>query len=231
VKRLFLFDLDGTLVNTSGAGTRSLNKVFRDLYGVDNVAEKVRLHGKTDPAIFREAIHLCLGRETKPGESETFFSRYLAQLEIEVRVPGAKGLLAGVRHWLEQLAGRTDAILALGTGNLERGARLKLEPYEINHYFPVGGYGSDAEDRAELLRFGHRRASAHAGEPVSPDNVIVIGDTPHDVTAARAAGFRALAVATGSYGMSELKASNPDFLLNDLTEAPAWLEQFEVMAS
>jgi phosphoglycolate phosphatase-like HAD superfamily hydrolase len=224
MKRLFLFDLDGTLVSTGGAGLRALSRAFQQLYGVPDAMSRVNPSGKTDPAIFREMVRSFLDRDLEPGEGARLGNTYLEFLEEEVARPGAKGPLAGVTALVEHLARRSDAVLALGTGNLERGARIKLAPHGLNEFFPIGGFGSDAEARAEVLRVGHRRAESRAGVPIPPDAVYVIGDTPLDVRAAREAGFRALAVATGRSSVDVLRQSSPDWVLPDLTHGFSWLD-------
>jgi phosphoglycolate phosphatase len=224
MKRLFLFDLDGTLVSTGGAGMRALAKAFADLFGVPDAMKNLDPSGKTDPAIFREMIRLNLNRDAQPGDLERLGAAYLAHLEREMAVPGGKGALKGVKEFLSHLARRADVILALGTGNLERGARLKLAPDDLNEFFPIGGFGSDAEDRADVLRFGHRRAEGISGARIPADDVFVIGDTPLDVAAARRAVFRAVAVATGRWEMEALAQTSPDFAMPDMTHGFSWLE-------
>jgi len=231
MKRLFLFDLDGTLVSTGGAGLRALSKAFFDLFGVADAMEEIDPSGKTDPAIFRELVRLNLHRDVEPGEIEKLGALYLSHLEKEMTVPGGKGALKGVREFVAHLAARPDAVLALGTGNLERGARLKLAPHDLNEFFPIGGFGSDAEERADVLRFGHLRAEKTAGVSISSDNVFVIGDTPLDVAAARRAGFRAIAVASGGSTIDALSKTSPDHLMPDMTHAFAWMEKLEISDS
>ncbi len=227
MKRLFLFDLDGTLVSTGGAGTRALTKAFREMFGVEDVSHKIKFAGKTDFAIFRELGRLVLAREFEKSDLEKIASVYLGHLEREMTVPGGRGAFKGVREFVEHLSRRDDAVLSLGTGNLERGARLKLHPHGLNDFFPDGGFGSDAEDRAELLRVGHRRASARAGTDIPPDQVFVIGDTILDIAAARRAGFRVAAVATGGGTYEQLAAASPDFLMETLLEGFDWLKKLE----
>jgi phosphoglycolate phosphatase len=224
MKRLFLFDLDGTLVSTGGAGMRALSRAFFDLYGIPDAMGRINPSGKTDPAIFREMIKTFLDRDAEAGELERIGECYLSHLETEMRVPRGKGVLPGVMALVEHLSGRADAVLALGTGNLERGARFKLAPHALNEFFPTGGFGSDAEDRSEVLRFGHRRAEESAGASIPPANVFVIGDTPLDVAAARRAGYCSVAVATGRSSVDVLRGSGPDVVMPDLTHAFPWLE-------
>jgi len=215
---LLLFDLDGTLVSTGGAGLRALTAVFRDLHGVPNVLSQVSPSGKTDPAIFREVFRVFLQREMTESERETLSEAYLSRLQFETQKSHLYRHLPGVAFLLDHLTSMPDMVIALGTGNLERGARLKLEPIGFNRYFSIGGFGSDAEDRAELLEIGRRRAENMRGQAISNERVYVIGDTELDVQAARRAGFNAVGVATGARSASELAAAAPDFLLDDLTQ-------------
>lgn len=223
MKRLFLFDLDGTLVSTGGAGMRALSSAFFELFGIADAMAAIEPSGKTDPAIFREMILTCLKRDPRTDEIARLGECYLAHLEREMRVPGGKGVLPGVAAFVRHLSDRRDAVIALGTGNLERGARLKLAPHGLNPFFTTGGFGSDAEERADVLRFGHRRAEAASGR-IAAEDVFVIGDTPLDVAAAGRAGFRSVAVATGGASLDALRESRPEFIMPDLTHAFAWLD-------
>ncbi|MBV9080763.1 MAG: HAD hydrolase-like protein, partial [Elusimicrobia bacterium] len=169
-------------------------------------------------------------RDAQPGEIERLGAAYLDHLSRHAALPGAKGALEGVHEILEHLRPRADAVLALGTGNLERGARIKLAPYRLNEFFPIGGFGSDSEDRPELLRIGHRRAESAAGERIPAERVYVIGDTILDVSAARAAGYRAVAVASGGSTYEQLVAVKPDHTMRSLREAFDWLKALEAAA-
>lgn len=215
---LFLFDLDGTLVTTGGAGMRALGRAFDDVFGIPDAHHRIDPAGKTDPAIFRELFRLLDGRDMRAEELPEISEKYLTYLADEMLKASAKAF-PGVNEILDHLAGREGAIVALGTGNLERGARLKLAPANLNRHFDFGGFGSDAEDRADVLRAGHQRGEARAGCPIPPGNVIVIGDTVLDIRAARRAGFRAVGVATGRTSLATLRAEQPDFAMQDMTGA------------
>ncbi len=214
--KLFLFDLDGTLVTTGGAGLRALGRAFSDLFGVRNAVEKINPSGKTDPAIFREMVKIHLGRDIEHHEFQTMSDAYLRYLEEEMKGSHKKGPLTGVVEFLEHLSPRKDILMALGTGNLEKGARIKLGPMNLNSYFSFGGFGSDSEERSEVLQFGRRRAEDLIGRALDPSSIFVIGDTTLDVAAARKAGFRAVGVASGSVSLEQLASASPDFLWPDM---------------
>lgn len=225
--KLFLFDLDGTLVSTGGAGLRALDRAFRELYGIDGVMASVNPQGKTDPAIFREIIRTHLRRDMAAEEAGKIAACYLNHLAGDIAADPRVRVLAGVESFLETLSRRTDIVAGLGTGNLEPGARIKLAPTGLNEIFSFGGFGSDSEDRPEVLRHGHRRAQQRVGAPIPDSAVYVIGDTVLDVRAARAAGYRAVSVASGSVGADELSASGPDYLFPDLSVARQMLEELD----
>lgn len=215
---LMLFDLDGTLMSTGGAGLRALEKTFLELYGISTLRTAVDPSGKTDPAIFREVIRTFLLREAKADEMLTITETYLQFLKVEMSLAVEVRVYEGVREMLEVLRSQQHVLVALGTGNVERGARLKLEPVGLNPYFSFGGFGSDAENRADVLKTAHRRGEQKLNDKIPASRTYVIGDTPRDVVAARQAGFRSIAVATGNYPLDVLKREKPDFLLNTLSE-------------
>lgn len=223
---LFLFDLDGTLVSTGGAGMRALERTFFDLHRVEKAHDKVNPAGKTDPAIFREIYRASFGRDASPAEIAAITERYLSHLSDQMKTAKTKSF-NGVEQFVQAVSQRGDIAMGLGTGNLEKGARLKLAPTNFNNYFAFGGFGSDSEDRAELLKHGHRRAEERVGGKISPDRVFIIGDTPLDVTAARRAGYKVVAVATGRTTYNELAATSPDFVWHDMTEGHEFLEEIK----
>jgi phosphoglycolate phosphatase-like HAD superfamily hydrolase len=221
--RLFLFDLDGTLVSTGGAGSRALTRAFATLHNIDNAHTFVNMSGKTDHAIFREIMRSAQRGEITAEELFRISQIYLCHLEDEMKTAAVK-ILRGAMEFVTKTAGCPHILAGLGTGNLERGARLKLGPTGFNSFFSFGGFGSDAEDRAEMLRVGHHRAETLIGGKIADRDVFVIGDTPLDVGAARRNGFTAVAVATGGSSYDVLSGSRPDFLFHDLTEADDLLQ-------
>jgi phosphoglycolate phosphatase len=220
---LILFDLDGTLVSTGGAGLRALDRAFLSLQRLARASEGVPFAGRVDPVIIKDIFQKKLRRVPSEKETRDVVDHYLTALGLELDSADNYRVLDGVEPLLAALAARPDVVLALGTGNLEAGARLKLERSGLNPYFAVGGFGSDAEDRAEVLRTGVRRAEEKTGLRFAPRDVFVVGDTPHDVAAGRALGAVAVAVASGHATREELLASGPDHFFLSLADKDAFL--------
>ncbi len=212
--RFLLFDLDGTLIVSGGAGTRSLNRAFFELYGIEDALSKVPPPGRTDPEIVRDVFLVFMGREPEPEEYEKIFERYLKYLPHEINNPNYE-VLPGVKEFLERAKNEGFA-LGLATGNIEKGARIKLSPSSLLSYFSFGAYGSDSIKRSKLLKIAVERGRKIYGEP---EAVYVVGDTPRDVEAAREAGFYSIAVANGFSERSELETASPDFLFSDMHDA------------
>jgi phosphoglycolate phosphatase-like HAD superfamily hydrolase len=215
--KTFLFDIDGTLLRTGGAGLQAMRTTMRQLFGVESLA-RVEVRGRTDRAIVRDlfAAH-CLA--DSPDNWREFQSVYHAHLPSDLaRCAGT--LLPGVRDGLTWLSERTDVALGLLTGNSQAAARIKLSHFELDHWFAFGGFGDRQVCRNEVAQEAIRAAQAHLAERFDRDRVWVIGDTPLDVESGRSIGARTVAVTTGGYLNDELAAANPDFLLTDLTHLP-----------
>ena len=152
------------------------------------------------------------------------FVKDLGALRAELARPDPRRrIMPGVRELLDALSSRPDVLLGLLTGNIEEGARAKLEPFGLNGYFPSGGFSSDHRDRSEIARLAHEKTSRHAGAVIPPGRVSVLGDTEHDISCARANGFRAIAVYSGWVPHDRLAAAHPDFLFEDLSDLPSVL--------
>jgi len=219
---LVLFDVDGTLIDTAGAGRRAVERAFLEVFGVDAASPRgtVRFGGMTDPAIFL-ALGRALGVEsgTYSERLERLHQVYLGALADEMaRHDPRRRVLPGVIELLRALSARDDARMGLITGNLERGARIKLRPFGLNRFFACGGFGSDDPDRAAIARLAWNRAAAHNGEAFDRRRVVVVGDTEHDVACARANGFRSVAVASGWAPRDVLERACPDALLPNLAD-------------
>lgn len=225
---ILLFDLDGTLILTGGAGVRALDRAFRDLYGLEDAGRGVAFRGRTDLSIIRDIVEGKLHRALEAREVERICDRYLGHLEEEVRQSPTYRVLPGVDRLLPLLAARADCLVGLGTGNLEAGARIKLARADLNRFFPFGGFGSDAENRVEVLRQAVARGETRRGPGGDgPAQVVVIGDTHLDVQSGRALGARTVAVATGGENAAALRQAGPDILLPDLSDAQALLEMLD----
>lgn len=214
---IVLFDIDGTLLLSGGAGKRALNRLFIDRYGVADAFAGIRPHGMTDPAIFRKMLARALGRAPHPGEIEDLAAAYPPLLDEELAGSEAFRLMPGAADLVARLGDRDDLWLGLATGNLESASRMKLRHAGLDDHFAFGGFGSDAEDRGELTRVACRRGRERAAAPAMP--CVVIGDTPADVRAAHAAGARCLAVCTTGFTAEDLKREGADHVLWDLTDA------------
>lgn len=225
--KLFLFDLDGTLVNTGGAGLKALEQTFQTVYGIYDALKDFSCSGKTDPAIFRQLARTHIDKELSSPELEYLQHTYLRYLSINIRYSKNYRVLPGVERFFELLMLRGDILLGLGTGNLESGARIKLTRSNLSPYLPFGGFGSDAEERPEILKVGHRRAEARCGRKIPEKSVFIFGDTRLDIEAAKMAGYQSVAVGTGEFSHEDLKASGPDYFLPDLTHGPGFLRSLD----
>ncbi len=218
---LLLFDIDLTLIATSGAGRLALDRAFERITGVRSATEGVPFDGRTDRAIILEILRRC---GSPPSRFPDVCDAYLDELPAALREKSGE-VLPGVYPLLDALARELPGI-GLATGNLRAGARAKLGHFGLWHRFAAGGFGDDHTDRAALVRSGITALAAALGAPPDPAEAIVIGDTPLDVAAARAAGARAVAVATGRYSESDLLAAGADAVLasfSDLDRALAAL--------
>ncbi len=221
--QLILFDIDGTLIYTGGAGGKAMSRAFTETCRVENGFEGIPLPGRTDAVILADAL-ARRGLEADPALIERFKTTYYQILEEELgRMPEAARVLPGVRPLLARLVSRPATTIALLTGNYSAAARLKLTRFGIWSYFSFGAFGEDAGSREGLVAVACRRASAEGVPPVSPRDIVVVGDTPLDVACGRANGARTIAVATGGTPAPLLAASGADLVLESLTQADAFL--------
>jgi len=219
---VLLFDIDGTLVTTGGVGRRALERVFEELFGRPDALAHVRLDGMTDWAIVRHGL-AAVGAPTSAEEIARVLAGYVKVLEDEVwrADPARYHLHRGMAEALELAAERPEVALGLGTGNIQEGARVKLTRVGVYHRFRFGGFGSDHEERVELIRRGAERGAALLGAPMPECRVVIIGDTPKDVAAAKGIGAECVGVGTGSFTPEQLRAAGADAAFQDLGEPGA----------
>jgi phosphoglycolate phosphatase len=211
-----LFDVDETLVHTGGAGARSWTAAFQKLYGLPADIGEHTSAGETDPEVARETFTAVVGRDPSDDELDRLYGQYLLYLADNILVSPEYRVLPGVEETLTAL-GEAGVLLGLVSGAMEGAARTKLIPANLNRYFIFGTYGSDSPDRAELTGLGIEKAGRlHA--QLQPGQVFVVGDTPRDHDAAKAAGAVSVGVATGRYSKDELGAAGFDFVLGSLKE-------------
>ena len=223
--KLVLFDIDGTILLTSGAGKRAVHRALEDVFGAPGRAEH-RFDGKTDPQIVRELMRMeGHGDDHIDARMSRLLDRYVDYLHEELDHPStAVRLMPGVAELLDALEARHDVLLGLVTGNLAAGASAKLRAGGIRpERFRVGAYGSDHELRNELPAVAQRRAREELGIEVVGKDVIVIGDTPADVDCGRAIGARTIGVATGYFSTKDLLAHGADVAFEDLADTAAVL--------
>lgn len=220
MKKLILFDIDGTLVHTGGAGALSMNKAFLERFGIQDAFENILMAGKTDRQIMREGL-ISRSLPYMDGNVDLLVKGYLQNLRVEINNSRRK-LKPGIIELLNVLREK-GAVLGLLTGNLEQGAKIKLEAFNLNEYFLDGAFGSDHEDRDRLLPVALEKFSRR-GLSFSPGDCIVVGDTPLDVQCARIHGARCLAVATGPYTKEQLLNTDADIVFDTLEDIDRCLE-------
>jgi len=225
MRKLVLFDIDGTLVLTGGAGLRAMNKALQQVLGHEDGLQGIALAGRTDWAILADAV-ARVDKELDAGLLDRLRRGYIEHLAIEIESPGRgpKAVMPGVRKLLDDLRTREDVFVGLLTGNFEEGARIKLGHFDLWQYFACGAYGGDAADRNALVPFAVERARACGLPRIAPRDVIVVGDTPHDVSCAEAAGAIAVAVATGGHTVAQLAETGADLVLQDLSDHRPFLQ-------
>lgn len=217
-----LFDIDGTLLSSGGAGKHAMYAAIAAEFGVSDLDDGIPFAGRTDRAIAHD-LFLRHGLEDTESNWQRFVRAYLGHLPRSlVSRPGR--VLPGVASLLEQLRSRGDIAIGLLTGNLRDGATSKLRHYQIDRYFAFGGFGDLHFDRNDVAREALAAAIQHLPDPVELQRIWVIGDTPLDVRCARSIGVKILAVCTGFHSRTDLIAEQPDILLDDLSDASALLD-------
>jgi phosphoglycolate phosphatase-like HAD superfamily hydrolase len=217
VIRAVLFDIDGTLLVTGGAGAVAWQRAFQELHGVEaNIEEHTRA-GMTDPEIVEIIFREVIGRDGSEDERAAAVAGYLGNLADAVAESDGYRVMPGIEETLPRLA-EQGVLLGIVTGNVEAAAHIKLARGDLNRFFAFGGYGSDSRDRAELTRRAVERGGEVQGSPLDLEQTIAVGDTPRDVSAGHGAGIKVVGVATGAYSVEEQRAAGADWAIPDVTQ-------------
>ena len=216
-----LFDIDGTLLASGGAGKAALEAAFTEVFGVA-LRVQIPYAGRTDRAIARDLLRL---HDIDPSREnwEKLLACYLARLPASLTHHQGR-VLPGILALLSMLQTRADVALGLLTGNVRAGARVKLGHYGLFEHFAFGGFGDHHFDRDDVAREAFAAVKTHMGEHMTAERIWVIGDTPLDVRCARAIGARAVAVATGLHTLEQLRDAAPDLALSDLADPSSFLD-------
>jgi phosphoglycolate phosphatase len=208
--KILLFDIDGTLIDSGGAGKLAMETAAIE-FGIAQVTAVVPYAGRTDMAIISDLLRFH-GADASVDEIQRFLKTYLSHLPQSLTQRSGR-ILPGVRKLLEALVVRQDVLLGLLTGNVAEGAQRKLRFFQLDHFFRCGGFADGLVDRNDVARFAHSQASQHLGETLGTDP-----DANHDVTCGRHIGAKVLAVATGSHSVEQLQAAKPDHVVADLAD-------------
>lgn len=212
-----LFDIDGTLLHTGGAGAVAWQRAFLELYGVEaNIGEHTHA-GMTDPEIAEVVFREVMKRPGSAEERAEAIGCYLGHLADAVAESEGYFVIEGIEELLPRLVAQ-GILLGVVTGNIEPAAHIKLARGDLNRFFTFGGYGSDSRDRTELTKKALERGETVSGHPLDKSETIAIGDTPRDVRAGHGAGIKVVGVATGSYAVDELTDAGADWSIEDVTE-------------
>lgn len=223
--KFLLFDIDGTLIDSGGAGCRAMDTAFEELFSIREAFRTINMAGKTDGQIIREGMELH-GIDSSNGVVPEFFRSYIRHLKENLGLRSGH-VKPGIVDALDSLNGRRGYITGLLTGNIEAGAWLKLDTFGIGSYFEVGAFGSDDNDRNNLLPIAVEKLFARRALRVPYSDCVVIGDTPRDVECAKLHGAAVVGVATGPYTVKTLADAGADAVFADLSDTGRFIGTLE----
>jgi phosphoglycolate phosphatase len=224
--KMLLFDIDGTLLYTGGAGKIAFNRAAEAVFGAKESWGGIRADGKTDPLLIDEVTQNAVGRFPTEDEAAALRRLYTQFFHEEIIVSERFRVMPGIHELLERLS-KEGFLLGLATGNFEATSRLKLKHAKIDEYFGFGGFGCDSSRRAELVRAAMARGQAKCADPILPHHICVIGDTPADIESGRACHIKTMGVATGKFSAAELRHCGADYVLPDLSRIEFFLDCFK----
>lgn len=220
---LLIWDIDGTLINPKRSGRMALDKAFHKVYGIENAFDGIRMSGRLDGVIVRDAF--CK-HNISEGDIYSFYDIYCKTLKEITLNENPIQLLPGVKDILDACNTSNDYYHVLGTGNMERGARIKLESKGLNKYFLTGGFGDENQQRWEIISKAIKEAELAFKVKFNKNNIYVVGDTPHDIESGKILGIKTIAVATGSHSFKELIEHEADHTLKSLEDTSNFLKIF-----
>jgi len=228
VKKLILWDIDGTIIVSHGAGARAMEKALTKRFGITVDLSRIDWAGRTDAWITGEVFRY-VGLPDTPQNSHDYLETYLELLPQELASGPQGRVLPGVLELLESLHHHKDVAQGLLTGNLKRGAEFKLTHYKVWHYFEFGAFADDSPRRNDLGPHALRRAKDRHAVEFLPGNTFIIGDTPHDIECGKVIGARTIAVATGRYSVAELASHQPTAVFSDFSDTAAFLRTIDAL--
>ena len=217
MKRLYLFDIDGTLIRSGGAGKRSFNKAFNEIFGIDNAFDDIPMHGMLDPIIFQNALSFY--GIISNNYYRKFKKLYLKYLSEETKDISGWKVVEGVKSFLKK--NQDNAFFALLTGNMYEGAKIKLEAVGLWDFFPepeIGAFGDEAEERIHLGNIALKKIKKKRGIEFNKRDIVVFGDTQHDIAVAKHIGAQSVALSSGGISLNILQKYQPDYLAENFTE-------------
>jgi len=220
--KFILFDIDGTLIDSGGAGVMALNLAFQDLFSVSDAFRSIKMAGKTDLQILNEGLILH-NIISSNGVVPAFFECYITHLRKAMHASDGH-VKAGIREALIELRKDEDLVLGLLTGNIEQGAMIKLEAFDLDRYFETGAYGNDDADRNRLLPIAREKLKECRSLDIDYQDCIVIGDTPRDVECSKPYGAYSIGVATGPYSYARLEEAGADAVFYDLSDTARFMD-------
>jgi Predicted phosphatases len=226
-RKLILFDIDGTLLLTGGAGKAAFDRCFAELYGLGEAWRDIHPDGRTDPSLIEELFEKNFQRKPSVQERTQVQDVYTAAMETALQSAERFRLMPGIVELLTRIEQRRLGLVGLATGNFEATAWQKLRRAQLEKFFSFGGFGSDHEDRLTLTRIAVERGKKMLQRNVKPEDVVLVGDTCRDIECGRRLGLVTLAVATGSTPHEQLAQARPDFLYRDFSDLDAVACVFE----
>lgn len=224
MKYLLIWDIDGTLIQVKGMGKSALNITFFELYGVKNAFENINMAGMLDSVVLKNAYEIY---SIKCFDNDKFFDMYCKILSENIEALKPSIAYSGVIELMEHLSGSGEFCSVLGTGNIERGARIKLSVDNMNRFFPVGGFGDEEVERWQIIEEAVNKSRKHFNTDFLNSNIYIIGDTPKDVECGKILGLKTIGIATGHHTKVQLEKCGADYTFDNLGNTNTFLEIFK----